>query len=71
VVVVFYLLWRGTRRSLRETALAFLLGGALVAAHRTFPLTGPYSDHAWSYITGTWEPDPPRPAPAPAPRRGP
>jgi hypothetical protein len=54
--LLLWLLGRGPGRSLRATALACVLGGALVAGHRAFPLTGPYAERVWGFVTATWEP---------------
>jgi hypothetical protein len=51
-----WLLGRGPGRSPRMTALACVLGAGLVAGHRAFPLTGPYAERAWGFVTATWEP---------------
>jgi hypothetical protein len=53
-----WLLSRGPRRSMWQTALACILAAALVAGHRTRPFTGPYARNAWNFITATWEPPP-------------
>jgi hypothetical protein len=57
LALLVWLLGRaGGRRSLRTTALACVLAAGVVAGHRAFPVTGPYSDRAWAFITSTWEP---------------
>jgi hypothetical protein len=53
---VIWLLSRGLRRSLRQTALACILAAGLVAGHRAFPWTGDYARRTFSFITATWEP---------------
>jgi hypothetical protein len=57
---VFWLLARGGWRARLSTAAAFVLAAGIVAGHRAFPLTGPYAERAWGYITATWEPPPPK-----------
>jgi hypothetical protein len=54
--LLLWLLGRGPGRSLRTTALACVLGGAVILGHRAFPLTGPYAERVWGYVTATWEP---------------
>jgi len=53
---VIWLLSRGPRRSVRQTALACLLAAGLVAGHRAFPWTGDYARRTWAFVTATWEP---------------
>jgi hypothetical protein len=55
--LLIWLLGRGPGRSLRTTALACALGALIIVGHRAFPLTGPYAERAWAFVTGTWEPD--------------
>ena len=54
--LLVWLLARGPGRSLPTTALACLLGGLLILGHRAFPLTGPYAERVWGFVTATWEP---------------
>jgi len=54
--LLLWLLGRGRGRSLRSTALACVLGGTLIVGYRAFPLTGPYADRVWGFVTATWEP---------------
>ncbi len=56
LVLMLWLVGLGRRRAWQTTALACVLAAGVVAGHRAFPLTGPYSDRAWAYITSTWEP---------------
>jgi hypothetical protein len=56
LVMLVWLLARGPRRSLPVTILALVLGGAIVAGHRTFPLSGDYAKKAWGFVMHTWEP---------------
>ena len=48
----------GSGRRAAGAALACVLAVALLTSYRAFPLTGPYSDRAWKYITTIWEPAP-------------
>jgi hypothetical protein len=60
-VVLGTMLWqlsRGAGRSLRQTALACLLGSLLVVGHRALPWTGDYANRVWGFVTATWEPAP-------------
>jgi hypothetical protein len=59
--LILWLMARGPRRSWTVTVLACFLGAGIIAGHRLFPLSGPYAQRAWGYVTSTWEP--PRPAP--------
>jgi hypothetical protein len=53
---VIWLLSRGFRRSVWQTALACILAAGLVAGHRTFPSTADYARRTWAFVTATWEP---------------
>jgi len=44
------------RRSWPTAVLACVLGAGIIAGHRAFPLSGPYSERAWGFVTRTWEP---------------
>ena len=46
----------GSRKRIVSAAIAVVLAGAIIAAHRQFPVTGPYALRAYSWITSTWEP---------------
>lgn len=50
------LLARGWRRPVLVTALACVVGTGLVASYRYFPLTGPYANRVWTFVTSQWEP---------------
>jgi hypothetical protein len=54
--LLVWMLARGRRRSWQTTAIACVLGAALIAGHRAFPLSGPYAQRAWGFVTATWEP---------------
>jgi hypothetical protein len=54
--VMVWLLARGPKRSWLTAVLACALGAGIIAGHRAFPLTGPYSERAWGFVTRTWEP---------------
>ena len=57
--LVFWLMASGTRlRHGNTTVAAFALGAVLIMGHRLFPLTGPYADRAYDFVTSTWEPPP-------------
>ena len=45
----FWLLSRGPRRSVRQTALACILAAGLLAGQRALPFTGPYARTAWNF----------------------
>jgi hypothetical protein len=51
-----WLLSRGPRRSVRQTALVCVLAAGLVAGYRAVPSTGAYARRAWTFVTDTWEP---------------
>ena len=51
-----WLLARGPKRSWLTAVLACALGAGIIAGHRAFPLSGPYSERAWGFVTRTWEP---------------
>jgi hypothetical protein len=54
--LLIWLLGRGPGRSFRRTAAACALGALLILGHRAFPLSGPYAQRAWQFVTATWEP---------------
>jgi hypothetical protein len=54
--LLVWLLSRGPGRSWWTTGVACLLGGLIIVGHRAFPLTGPYAERAWLWVTATWEP---------------
>jgi hypothetical protein len=56
LALMLWLLARGPKRSWLTAVLACVLGAGIVAGHRAFPLTGPYSERAWGFVTRTWEP---------------
>lgn len=60
--LTFWLMAAGRWR-LREwpVVAAFLLGALIVGGHRLFPVTGPYAERAYRFVTSTWEPPPPPP----------
>ena len=60
--MAFWLLSRGSRFGTVVTALAFVIGSGIIVGHRAFPLTGPYAERAYHYVTSTWEPVVPPPA---------
>ena len=53
---VAWLLQRGQKRGVLAFALACLVAAGVLASYRAFPLTGPYAQHAWGFVTGIWEP---------------
>jgi hypothetical protein len=60
--LAFWLLSGHRRPWWQVTAAAFVLGAAIIAGHRHFPMTGPYADRAYRFVTATWEPLPAAPA---------
>lgn len=58
LAILVFLLARGPRRSWTRTALACVLGGAIILGHRSFPLSGDYAKRAWGFVMSTWEPPP-------------
>jgi hypothetical protein len=46
----------GHRRRVIGAALACAVAVGIVSLHRRFPGSGAYADHAYGYITSTWEP---------------
>ena len=53
--IVWLLGWR-SRRALITTAAGFAVAAAIVAGYSAFPRTGQYAEHAFAWITSTWEP---------------
>jgi hypothetical protein len=57
--LVLWLLASPTRPRHRNTTVAaFALGVVLIMGVGMFPLTGPYADQAYRFVTSTWEPLP-------------
>ena len=54
--LMLWLLARGPRRSLPTALVACVLGAGIIVGHRAFPLSGPYAERAWGFVTRTWEP---------------
>jgi len=55
---MFWLLSRGPRRHLWQTALVFVLAAGLVAGQRAYPKTGSYATGVGGFIRACWEPPP-------------
>jgi hypothetical protein len=56
--LLFWLMASGTTwlRHRYTAVAAFALGAVLIMGHRMFPLTGPYAERAYHFVTSTWEP---------------
>jgi hypothetical protein len=67
--LMFWLMSRAGRSGVVATLIAFVLGAGIIIGHRAFPLTGPYADRAYNWVTSTWEPVSPRPPVATSPKR--
>ncbi len=55
-VVTLRLLALGFKRPILVSAISCVLATGIVGAHRLFPLTGPYAEQVWMFVTSTWEP---------------
>jgi hypothetical protein len=55
LAMMLWLLARA-RRAWLTAVLACFLGAGIIAGHRAFPLSGPYAERAWGFVTRTWEP---------------
>jgi len=55
---MFWLLSRGPRNQLWQTALAFVVAAGLVAGQRAFPKTGDYATRVGGFVRATCEPLP-------------
>ena len=54
--LTLWCLGRSGRRPWLTTTLAVVIGVAILVSYRGFPLTGPYADRAYAWITAIWEP---------------